>query len=277
MQSKMNSQPPKIMGILNVTPDSFSDGGKHDTVDLAVKRALIMVKQGADIIDIGGESTRPGAASVSTQKQIDRVVPVIERISTSSMALISIDTTDAEVAKAAIDAGASWINDVSAGEDSEAMFALAADKKTPIVLMHRKGKSVDMQDDPQYEDVCIEVKSYLLERAELAIKAGVKERNIILDPGIGFGKLLVHNLALLAELERLVSTPYNILLGTSRKRFIGEISHQNDPEKRVAGTCATTALGVQAGVAVFRVHDVMENKQAADIAWQIKRYTPPLF
>ena len=278
---------PKIMGILNVTPDSFSDGGKHNQPMQAVDRVLRMLDQGADIIDIGGESTRPGADPVPAQEQINRVIPVIEAIRRSSKkdTLISVDTTDYLVATFALEAGANWINDVSAGEDSrlfensnEPMLSLAARKNVPIILMHSQGKSINMQDDPSYTDVCLEVKKYLLERAKVALKMGVKKENIILDPGIGFGKLLKHNLELLADLPAFTSMGYPILLGTSRKRFIGEISHQNNPEKRVAGTCATTALGVNAGVQIFRVHDIAENRQAADVAWQIKnthtKHTP---
>jgi len=271
---------PMIMGILNVTPDSFSDGGQHNSPKQAIARALEMINQGADIIDIGGESTRPGAKVVSAQEQIDRVMPVIEGIrhcadNNAKDIIISIDTTDYHVAKQALKAGANWINDISAGEDSaggtEQMIKLAADKKVPIILMHRQGMSDRMQDNPQYDDVCAEVKSYLQERAELALKSGVTKDNIILDPGIGFGKLLKHNLALLADLSALVAFGYPVLLGTSRKRFLGELLVQDDPQQRVIGTCATTALGVQAGVQIFRVHDVIENKQAMDVAWSITK------
>ena len=285
---------PLIMGILNVTPDSFSDGGQYNKLDQAIDRAREMLEQGADIIDIGGESTRPGADSISTNEQIDRVVPVIEGIrkKISEKAIISVDTTDYQVALAALEAGANWINDVSAGEDArnidsgidsdtdnsiEPMLELAAEKQTPIVLMHRKGKSSTMQDAPSYQNVSLEVKNYLNERASLALKMGIKKDNIIIDPGIGFGKLLQHNLALLSDLESLVALGFPVLLGTSRKRFIGEIcnnfndeSNDNKPEQRVAGTCATTSLAVNQGVKIFRVHDVAENRQAADIAWAIK-------
>ncbi len=269
-----------LMGILNVTPDSFSDGGQHNRPKQAIARAIEMINQGADIIDIGGESTRPGAKEVSAQEQIDRVIPVINGIRDSQdnnakHIIISIDTTDYHVAKQALEAGANWINDISAGEDSagnaEQMIKLAADKNAPIILMHRQGKSDRMQDNPRYDDVCLEVKNYLQARAQLALDAGVAKENIILDPGIGFGKLLGHNLALLADLEALVALGYPVLLGTSRKRFLGDLLAQDDPKDRVIGTCATTALGVQAGVQIFRVHDVIENKQAMDVAWAIKK------
>lgn len=261
------------MGILNVTPDSFSDGGKHNKPEQAVKRATQMLQQGADIIDIGGESTRPGAETVSTDEQINRVIPVIEGLRLQTQALISIDTTNIAVAKAALDAGANWINDISAGEDDDRILTLAADRNAPIVLMHRQGKSATMQDNPYYEDVCAEVKEYLQSRALVAMEHGIPRDNIIVDPGIGFGKMLAHNLQLLSDLSSLVSIGYPVLLGTSRKRFLGEICQEDDPEKRVAATCATTALGVQAGVQIYRVHDVPENKQAMDVAWEIRQST----
>jgi len=278
----MNNQPPfslklpMIMGILNVTPDSFSDGGKHNKPEQAINRAIEMKKQGASIIDIGGESTRPGAHEVSTQEQLNRVIPVIEGIRKSSIKeiIISIDTTDYEVAKQSLKAGANLINDISAGEDSESgnnqMISLAAQQNCPIVLMHRQGKSDRMQDNPTYDDVCKEVKEYLQARAQLALESGVKKENIILDPGIGFGKTLAHNLMLLSDLESLVSLNFPVLLGTSRKRFLGEILAEDYLEDRMIGTCVTTALGVQAGVNIFRVHDVKENKQAMDVAWAIE-------
>ena len=278
-QSLIYPMSPMIMGILNVTPDSFSDGGQHNKPEQAINRAIEMVSQGADIIDIGGESTRPGAKEISTQEQLDRVIPVIEGIRKSSIkeSIISIDTTDYEVAKQSLKAGANWINDISAGEASEhgsnQMISLAAQQSCPIILMHRKGKSDRMQDNPSYDDVCKEVKEYLQARALLALKSGVEKHNIIIDPGIGFGKTLQHNLALLSDLESLVSTGFPVLLGTSRKRFLGEILGTDDPLERVTATCVTTALGVQAGANIFRVHDIVENKQSMDVAWAIKNYS----
>ncbi len=268
------------MGILNVTPDSFSDGGQYNKPEQAIKRALVMIGQGADIIDIGGESTRPGAKAVSAQEQLDRVIPVIHGLRTTTLSkdiTISVDTTNLEVAKTALEAGASWLNDISAGDDArvkgvdaEPMLSLASQHNCPIVLMHRQGQSSTMQDAPHYDDVCAEVSEYLQSRSQSALDAGVTKNNIILDPGIGFGKLLNHNLSLMAGLESLVELGYPVLLGTSRKRFLGEITGLDDPKDRTVATCATTALGVKAGVNIFRVHDVLENKQAMDIAWQIK-------
>ncbi len=265
------NQLPMIMGILNVTPDSFSDGGKHNTPRTAIKRAFEMQKQGATIIDIGGESTRPGAQQISAEEQLSRVIPVIEGIrKKDKQLLISVDTTRYEVAEGAINAGANWINDISAGEDDNRVLTLSADKNIPIVLMHRQGQSNQMQDNPVYDNVVKEVDEYLQTRAQYALDVGVDKDNIILDPGVGFGKLLEHNLQLLAGLDSLVARGYPVLLGTSRKRFLGEILNEDDPEKRITGTCTTTALGVNAGVSIFRVHDVLENKQAMDVAWQIK-------
>jgi dihydropteroate synthase len=259
------------MGILNVTPDSFSDGGLYNKSERAIERALQMHRQGAAVIDIGGESTRPGAEEISTEEQIKRVIPVIEGIRLENKGLtISVDTTDVVVARAALQAGVNWINDISAGEASMSMLALAAESDVPIILMHRQGKSDRMQHNPVYADVCAEVKDYLRVRAELALDAGLNAENIILDPGIGFGKSFEHNLKLLADIESLVALGYPVLLGASRKAFLGEITQQKDAEKRVSATCATTALGVKAGVAIFRVHDVLENKNAMDVAWRIK-------
>ncbi len=256
------------MGILNVTPDSFSDGGHYADLESAVMHGMRMVDQGADIIDIGGESTRPGSASVSEQEQMRRVLGVIEelrrRIPPSLP--ISIDTTSSAVAEAALDAGADWINDTSAGLDAPDMLSLAAERGVPIVLMHRQGMPASMQDNPNYQDVVAEVRTFLLERADAALTAGVLKQDILIDPGIGFGKLKEHNLALLAGLSDLAGTGIPILLGTSRKRFMGSICNETEASRLAAATCATTALGVMAGVQVFRVHDVAENRQAADVA-----------
>ena len=260
------------MGILNVTPDSFSDGGQHDTPSLALKHAVQMIKEGADIIDIGGESTRPGADVVSENEQISRVIPVIEylRKNIDESILISIDTTNTKVAKLALEAGANWINDVSAGEGSDDMLALAASKQAPIVLMHRQGISATMQDKPHYSDVVKEVTNYLQQRAKMALSAGIKPANIILDPGIGFGKSFEHNLTLMSQLKSITALGYEVLLGTSRKRFLSEICQQKSSSKLAAATAATSTLGVMAGVSVFRVHDVFENRQAVDVIWEIK-------
>jgi len=267
---------PLIMGILNVTPDSFSDGGRYSSVERAVQRASEMLREGADIIDIGGESTRPGAAPVPAAEQCRRVVDLIHAVrdlivrsadtGCGHRVVISIDTRSDEVARAALDAGADWINDTSAGRDAPDMLALAAERAAPIVLMHRQGDPATMQDDPRYDDVVAEVRDFLAERARVAQAAGVAVERIMLDPGIGFGKRREHNLALLAGLDRLAGLGYPLVLGTSRKRFMGAICAETDPAALVHATCATTVLGIAAGVGVFRVHDVAANRQAADTA-----------
>lgn len=267
-----HSRRPLIMGIVNTTPDSFSDGGQFIDAASALRHGLEMVAQGADIIDVGGESTRPGAEPVSADQQIARVAPVVEALRRSVPAhiLISIDTSKADVAAAALAAGADIINDVSAGRDDAGMFALAARHGVPIALMHMRGTPKTMQDKPYYQDVVAEVLEYLLARAEAAQEQGIARKNIILDPGIGFGKRKEDNLTLLANLSRFVATGYPVLLGTSRKRFMGAVCNETRPQQLLAATLATTAVGVLAGVSIFRVHDVRENRQAADVTFAIK-------
>ncbi|WP_374089850.1 dihydropteroate synthase [Methylomicrobium lacus] len=263
---------PLIMGILNVTPDSFSDGGKYSTVEAAVAQVEKMLADGADIIDIGGESTRPGSDPVPASDQIRRVVPVIEAIKgLSAKLLISIDTTLAEVAGAAIGAGADMINDVSGGTGDAKMLTLAARRDVPIVLMHSQGTPKTMQDNPYYDEVVGEVVAVLRERVEAALAAGIKKERIIVDPGIGFGKRRQDNIDLLAHLDAFVGLGFPVLLGTSRKRFMGSLCHVEEPAELVTATAVTTALGVMAGVKLFRVHDVKENRQAADVAWAIRQ------
>jgi len=262
---------PLIAGILNVTPDSFSDGGRWASHSAAIEHALQMVAEGADIIDIGGESTRPGAERLSAPVQIERVVPVITEMRSrlADKVTLSIDTTRAEVAEAALLAGASIINDVSAGRDDPDLFSLVADRRTPLILMHMQGTPATMQQNPVYGDVVEEVRAFLLERANAAMRAGVGEEQIILDPGIGFGKTLEHNIQLLNHLHRLTDTGYPIMLGASRKRFLGAICENTTASDLVGATCATTALGVLAGISLFRVHDVRANRQAADVTWKV--------
>jgi dihydropteroate synthase len=268
---------PLIMGILNVTPDSFSDGGKYTGINDALKQVERMLAEGVDIIDIGGESTRPGSDSVSATEQILRVIPVITAIrqQLKSTILISIDTTSSKVAKAALEAGANIINDVSAGQEDEAILALAAKSDVPIILMHRQGAPKTMQNNPYYDDVVSEVFSALKNRTDTALKAGIKKENIAIDPGIGFGKRKQDNLDLLANLDALVALGFPVLLGTSRKRFMGTLCDVTEPSDLVTATAVTTALGVMAGVQMFRVHDVKENRQAADVAWAIRQRVKP--
>jgi dihydropteroate synthase len=259
------------VGILNVTPDSFSDGGQYRNVDAAIKHALQMVQEGVDIIDVGGESTRPGSQRIQADEQINRALPVIKALKKEipENILISIDTTLAEVASAALVAGASVINDISAGRDDPEILELAAQKQCSYILMHMQGSPGNMQDNPVYGDVVEEIRSFLIERAQVATNEGIKKENIIIDPGIGFGKTKEHNLQLMASLHRFVDTGFPVLLGTSRKRFMGSICAGVTPDQLIGATCATTALGVAAGVKIFRVHDVRENRQAADMAWTI--------
>ena len=266
---------PLLMGILNITPDSFSDGGLHFDPADALRRAREMLEQGADILDVGGESTRPGSTPVAAATQIERVLPVIRALRQAfpDMPFISIDTTHAEVARAALEAGASIINDVSAGRDDPAMLPLAAEFGAPIVLMHMQGTPLAMQDNPYYEDVVEEVLAFLLGRAEAALAAGVARENLILDPGIGFGKRRDDNLMLMANLHRLAAAGYPILLGASRKRFMGAVCNESRPAELVAATVAATTIGVMAGVRIFRVHDVKENRQAVDVAHAIRAFS----
>jgi dihydropteroate synthase len=265
---------PRIMGILNVTPDSFSDGGMWVDVDAAAAHALRMVDEGADVIDVGGESTRPGSQRIAADEQRRRVVDVIRRAREAldeaglGRVVISIDTTLAAVAEAALDAGAAMINDISAGREDGQMLALAAGRGVPIVLMHMRGEPGTMQDQPCYGDVVGEVEAFLLERAAAA--AGVAAGQIVIDPGIGFGKTLEHNLALLAAMPRFVATGMAVMVGASRKRFIAALSAAADAEDRLGGTCAVTALATAAGVQMLRVHDVAANVQAAVVAAAIK-------
>lgn len=269
---------PLIMGILNVTPDSFSDGGRHYSLDNALEQCRKMLAEGADIIDIGGESTRPGSDPVSAAQQIGRVVPVIEAIRKhlASDILISIDTTQSPVAEAALSAGADIINDISAGEDDAMIFELTAKRQVPIILMHKQGTPKTMQDKPHYQDVVGEVLNHLMQRINQAIEQGVDRSTIAIDPGIGFGKRKQDNLDLLAHLDRFVESGYPVLLGTSRKRFMGSILDVAEPTELITATAVTTALGVMAGVKLFRVHDIKENRQAVDVAWAIKQRRLPI-
>ncbi|BCX88916.1 dihydropteroate synthase [Methylomarinovum tepidoasis] len=270
---RLHRPEPLIMGILNVTPDSFSDGGRYTAVEAAVKRGLEMAGAGAEIIDVGGESTRPGSEPVPAAEQVRRVVPVIEALSARlpQGVFISIDTTRAAVAEAALDAGAGLVNDVSAGRDDPKMFALVAQRRVPIVLMHMQGTPKTMQDNPCYADVVAEVRRFLWQRAEAAQAAGIDGRAIVLDPGIGFGKRRRDNLQLMAHLETFTVSGFPVLLGASRKRFMGSILEVSDPTELVAATVATTTIGTMAGVRIFRVHDVAENFQAMQVAWAIRQ------
>ena len=263
---------PLIMGILNITPDSFSDGGEFFDPDKAVAHALKLVDDGADILDLGGESTRPGSERVGADEQIERVLPVIEQLvrHLPEGFPLSIDTTLAAVGDRAIRAGASIVNDISAGEDDEDMLTMVAAAGVDIILMHKQGSPATMQENPEYENVVEDIRHYLLERVAAARRTGVKQENIVIDPGIGFGKTLEHNLRLMENLNRFVDTGYPALLGASRKSFLKNLGQVQDSRDLAGATCATTVIGIQAGVRIFRVHDVKENRQALEVAWALK-------
>ncbi|MGY6628361.1 MAG: dihydropteroate synthase [Oceanicaulis sp.] len=257
---------PLVMGVVNVTPDSFSDGGRFVEPGAACEHALTLLDQGADWLDIGGESTRPGADPVSETEEMDRVLPVIEAIRAARPdALISIDTVKPGVAGAAIGAGASLWNDVSAlGHDGA--LEMAAGLGRPVCLMHMQGEPRTMQNAPRYDDVVTDVARFLGQRAGAAMAAGVAREHILLDPGIGFGKMLAHNLALLGALEEFAGLGFPILLGASRKRFIAGIDRSaTDAADRLGGSLAAALYGARAGVAMVRVHDVRETVQALEV------------
>ena len=260
------------MGVLNVTPDSFSDGGLHQDFTSALSRVHEMVQQGADIIDIGGESTRPGADRIPVEQQLGRVIPIIKQLQQELPAdvPISIDTTSTVVAGVALEQGAAIVNDISAGQDDPGMFGLVAEAGVPYIIMHMQGTPSTMQDNPHYTDVVAEIKSFLLARAALAREAGVRQENLAIDPGIGFGKSKHDNLDIIMHLDSFTESGYKVLLGASRKRFMGSICDITEYSELVGATCATTAIGVFAGVDIFRVHDIKENRQALDVAWALR-------
>ena len=259
---------PQIMGILNVTPDSFSDGGKFDAPAAALAQASAMAQHGATIIDIGGESTRPGAAEVDVEQEIARTQGIVARVAASG-SVVSIDTRKAPVAKAAADAGALILNDVSAMEFDPDMSTVAAQTQLPICLMHAQGLPQFMQDDPRYDDVLLDVYDYLAGRIDVAVAAGVDRSRIITDPGIGFGKTTGHNLALLRRLSLFHTLGCPILLGASRKRFIGEISNAQDAAERAPGSVSVALDGIRHGVQIVRVHDTLETKQALSLMFAV--------
>jgi dihydropteroate synthase len=255
---------PRVMGVVNVTPDSFSDGGEHATVDTAVAHALRLAEEGADILDIGGESTRPGADDVSVEEELRRVIPVIERLSKATSLPISIDTSKPEVMRAAVAAGAGMINDVYALRRDGALDA-AAELGVPVVLMHMLGEPRSMQDAPDYDDVVADVHRFLAERIFAAEMSGIPKKRIVVDPGFGFGKTTAHNLALLAQLERFTDLGVPVLAGLSRKRTIGEITGRDDPHDRVYGSVAAHVIAAQRGAKLLRVHDVAATVDALKI------------
>jgi dihydropteroate synthase len=247
---------PLVMGVLNVTPDSFSDGGQFAAPEDVAAAALAMQASGAAILDIGGESSRPGAMPVAAEEQIRRVVPAISAIRRKSAIAISIDTTQWPVAAAALGAGADVVNDISAGRDDGQMLPMAAKRGVPIILMHMRGTPRTMQESPVYQDVTGEIGAFLTERMNAAIQAGIAGHRILIDPGIGFGKTTEHDLTILRELRELTRIGPPLVVGVSRKKFIGRILDQPDTANRLHGTAAAVAWAVANGAAVVRVHDV---------------------
>lgn len=251
-----------IMGILNVTPDSFSDGGSFLDPGRAVEHAARMLEEGADFIDIGGESTRPGADSVPQDEELRRIIPVIERVVQETGATVSVDTCKAEVAKRAIDAGASMVNDISGLFFDSNMAGVVSKAGCPVVLMHIKGRPSNMQDKPSYDFLLEEVSEYLGESIAKAEEAGIKRKNIIIDPGIGFGKRIEDNITLIRELEQLKTLACPILVGVSRKSFIGHLLGGSGVDERLEGSIAAGLVATAKGAAILRVHDVKETKKA---------------
>jgi dihydropteroate synthase len=249
------------MGVLNVTPDSFSDGGEWFDGAAAITHGQELIDDGADILDIGGESTRPGAAPVPEQEELRRVVPVVEQTAGLG-AQVSVDTSKLAVAKAALAAGATYVNDVTAFRAAPGLAALVAETGADCCLMHMLGEPRTMQEDPRYDDVVGEVKAFLEARMAFAIAEGVPEERIQLDPGIGFGKTVEHNLELLRRLDEIVALGRPVVVGTSRKGFIGRLTGRTVPAERVHGTVATNVLALERGARVFRVHDVRASRDA---------------
>ena len=255
---------PRVMGIVNVTPDSFSDGGAHDNVDAAVAHALRLAAEGADILDVGGESTRPGAEPVGVEEELRRVIPVIERLARECPLPISVDSSKPEVMRAAVAAGAGMLNDVHALRGEGALDA-AASLATPVVLMHMRGEPRSMQAEPHYEDVVSEVFRFLAERIFAAEMAGIDKKRIVIDPGFGFGKNRDHNLALLAQLRRFEELGVPVLAGLSRKKTIGELTGRSDPRERVHGSVTAHLIAAQHGARLLRVHDVAATVDALQV------------
>ena len=260
----LNIPVPAVMGILNVTPDSFSDGGRFDNPHIALRRAAMMAEDGASIVDIGGESTRPGAASVGEQEELDRVIPVIESIRTVTDVPISVDTSKPQVMREAVAAGASMINDIRALRAAGALVA-AADLQVPVCLMHMRGQPRTMQDDPQYDDVVAEVAAFLTERVDACVDAGLGKDLIIVDPGFGFGKSHRHNVELLANLRQLRVRDRPVLVGVSRKSTLGELTGRKTGD-RMPASVAAAVVAVMQGAQIIRAHDVAATVDALKVA-----------
>ncbi|HEX2233285.1 MAG TPA: dihydropteroate synthase [Thermoleophilaceae bacterium] len=256
---------PLLMGVINVTPDSFSDGGLFLEADAAVEHGELLGSEGADILDVGGESTRPGSEGVSEDEERNRVLPVVERLAEAGHR-ISVDTAKAGVARAALDAGAAIVNDVTAFRREPQIAGLVAERGAGCVLMHMLGEPRTMQQDPRYEDVVSEVKAFLEERLAFAVGEGVAEERVWLDPGIGFGKTVDHNLELLRRLDEIVAIGRPVVIGTSRKSFLGKLTGGRAEGERLPGTIATNVIALERGASVFRVHDVAQVRDALAVA-----------
>ena len=265
-------RPTLVMGVLNVTPDSFSDGGKFFPIEAALERAGQMIREGADLLDVGGESTRPGAAPVSADEEIRRVVPVIKQLAARLQIPISIDTQKPEVARAALLAGASIVNDIAANRTDDAMWRAVAEFRAGYIAMHMQGTPQTMQQNPAYTDVVRELDAFFAERLARMEQAGVRREQVALDPGIGFGKTLEHNLQLLGAWPRFAGHERPLMLGVSRKAFLGKLTGTKNPADRLPAALACAALAVRDGVQILRVHDVRETVQAARVAEAIQTH-----
>ena len=262
-QTHLDLSSPRVMGILNVTPDSFSDGGKYNHLDNALRQVEKMVDEGADFIDVGGESTRPGAADVSLEQELERVIPVIEAITARFSVVVSIDTSKAKVMKEAVTAGAGLINDVRALQEQDAL-TVAASLDVPVCLMHMQGQPRTMQTNPHYDDVVTDVQYFLQQRMEVCVNAGIKKEQILIDPGFGFGKSLSHNYQLLAELQKFHQLGVPLLVGLSRKSMLGKLLDR-ETDERLAGSLAGATICAMKGAQIIRVHDVKETVDAVKV------------
>lgn len=258
-----------IMGILNLTPDSFSDGGKYNDLDAAIKRAVEIENAGADIIDIGAESSRPGSERISAEEEKNRLLPILEEILKVTTIPISIDTYKSSVARAALKRGASIINDISGLHFDKKMAVTAAEFSAPVIIMHIQGRPENMQDNPEYRNLIFEIKKYIWSGIQHALNAGLKDEQIIIDPGIGFGKKQIHNLQILNRLESFKELGYPILIGTSRKSLIKYVN-KDEADNRLFGTAATAAVSILKGASILRVHDVAEIKKTAVMTDAVK-------
>jgi dihydropteroate synthase len=264
-----------VMGITNITPDSFSDGGLFADKDSAVQHAVRMVEEGADVIDVGGQSTRPGSQPIPVEQEIDRVVPVIRELASRLDVPISVDTYVAEVAKAALDSGALMINDISAASFDPDMPDLIAERQCPAILMHIKGTPMDMQLNPRYDDLMGEICAFLRERVRAVVEAGADEKRLMIDPGFGFGKTVEHNLEILRRLGELRSLGRPVVVGTSRKSTIGKVLGDLPVGERLEGTAATVALSIARGADIVRVHDVKQMARVARMTDAVTRLPQP--